>query len=200
MLVVSYYHSVGLRDFAAGVSALKLRYGIWFAACAGFCAGGLVPEIAKLATGGLRKFNKAWIATTFFNGFVYAIVAIQVDLFYRLQAFLFGPQHDIRTLVIKTAVDMGLFAPIISIPSATVLLVWRRNRFSLRPMFTDGLRVFILRDVIPGLIPCWFFWTPVLFCTYSMPVDLQLVFSTLMEAAWSIVFIFISNESQVPAP
>ena len=199
-LVVSYYQSPALRTAASSAGELKLRYGVWFAFAIGMLAGGAVPETAKLLTGGLRRFDRAWAAESTYNALVYGVVATQVDLFYRLQAFVFGPQHTVPTLIVKTAVDMGLFATIVSIPTATLLLAWRREEFCWRALFFQGWRTFYVRQVMPGLIPCWFFWTPVLLCTYAMPSDLQLCFSTLAEAAWSIVFVFISKQEPAPAP
>ena len=199
-LVVSYYRFPGLQEAARSASELKLRYGVWFAFLLGTLAGGVVPELAKLLTGGLRRFDRTWVVETTYNAFVYGLVGAQVDLLYRFQAFLFGPQHDVRTLIVKTAVDMGLFAPIISIPTATLMYAWRREGFRVRPIFRYGFRSFFFHQIMPGLIPCWFFWTPVLFCTYAMPSDLQLCFSMLAEAAWSIVFIFIAKEDHAPPP
>ncbi|MHB8635687.1 MAG: hypothetical protein ACYC96_04355 [Fimbriimonadaceae bacterium] len=199
-LVISYYRLPGLRAAAHHASDLKVRYGVWFAFALGMLAGGVVPELAKLVTGDRRRFDRTWLADSTFNSLVYGVVGVQVDLFYRLQAFTFGPDHGLKTLIVKTAVDMGLFAPIISIPTATLLYAWRRERFQIRRVLGDGLRPFFLKQIMPGLIPCWFFWTPVLFCTYGMPPNLQLCFSMLAEAAWSIVFIFIAKQDHASMP
>ena len=200
ILVVSYYRSSGLRTAALSAAELKLRYGIWFAFAMGMLAGGVVPEIAKLVTGGLRRLNRTWVAELGYNALVYGVVAAQVDLFYRFQAFTFGAGHDARTLIVKTAVDMGAFAPVISIPTAMLLYAWRREGFRAGAIFRNGVRGFAIHQIMPGLIPCWVFWTPVLFCTYAMPANLQLCFSMLAEAAWSIVFVFIAKQDHAPPP
>ena len=195
-LVLSYYRFPALRAVAQQEGNLKLRYGVWFAFAIGMLAGGVVPELAKLFTGGLRRFDRTWAAESTYNALVYGVIGAQVDLFYRFQAFTFGPQHNVMTLIVKTAVDMGVFAPVISIPTATLLYAWRRPG----AMFRGGFREFYMRQIMPGLIPCWFFWTPVLFCTYAMPDNLQLCFSMLAEAAWSIVFVFIAKQDHAPPP
>lgn len=200
MLVASYYQVPALRAAAVTASDVKLRYGGWFAFFIGMLAGGVVPEIAKLLTGMLRKLDAAWARECAYNAFVYGIVGWQVDIFYRFQAFMFGPQHDVRTLVVKTSVDMGFFSTIISIPTATWLYAWKRNQFKLAGLFPGGVSAFYKRQVVPGLVPCWAFWIPVLLCTYAMPVNLQLEFSMLAEAAWSIVFVFIAKQADVALP
>ena len=199
-LVLSYYRFPALQEIAQREADLKLRYGVWFAFALGMLAGGVVPETAKLLTGGLRRFDRAWLADSTYNALVYGGVGASVDLFYRFQAFTFGPQHNVGTLIVKTAVDMVLFAPIISIPSATFLYAWRREKYRPLAVFRDGFRSFYMQQVMPGLIPAWFFWTPVLFCTYAMPDNLQLCFSMLAEAAWSIVFVFIAKRDHAPPP
>jgi len=199
-LVLSYYRLPALQAIAQQEAELKVRYGVWFAFALGMLAGGVVPETAKLLTGGLHRFDRTWVAESTYNALVYGVIGAQVDLFYRFQAFTFGPQHTVGTLIVKTAVDMGLFAPVISIPTATLLYAWRRQKYRIVGMFPDGWREFFMRQVMAGLIPCWFFWTPVLFCTYAMPDNLQLCFSMLAEAAWSIVFVFIAKQDHAPPP
>lgn len=198
VLVLSYYRFEGLRGEASAIAEVKIRFGLAFAFAAGMMAGGIIPETAKLLTGGLRRFNRRWLADSAYNAFVYGIVGVQVDLFYRLQALMFGPNHDLRTLVLKTSVDMGAFSTIVSIPTASWLYAWKRNAFRTRGLAPAGVRAFYVEQVVPGLIPCWCFWIPVLFCTYSMPVNLQLPFSMLAEAAWSILFVFITRTMAGP--
>ena len=200
VLVVSYYRFPGLQEAARSASNVKLRYGVWFAFAIGTLAGGLVPETAKLLTGTLRRFDGAWVRDTLYNALVYGLVGAQVDFMYRFQAYAFGPTHSVQTLVVKTLVDMAGFAPVISIPTATVLYALRRERFRVGELVRSGVRPFYIHQVVPGLIPCWFFWTPVLLCTYAMPDNLQLCFSMLAEAAWSIVFVLIAKQDHAPPP
>jgi hypothetical protein len=198
VLVVGYYHSASLQSDLVGLDQLKARGGSLFAFVAGMMAGGVIPEVFKLATGSLKRFDRTWLGVSAFNGFVYGIVGVQVEAFYRLQAHLFGLGHDPATLVTKSAFDLLVFTPVLSIPCATLLFVWRNHGFRMRAVFADGLGAFYQSQVMPGLVPCWFFWTPVLFCSYSMPMNLQFPFSTLAEAAWSIVFVFINSVDHAP--
>lgn len=225
--VIAYYRSRGIQDWAAELADFKVQWGLLFAFGSMFLACTVIPELAKLITGKLKTFDRAWAGKALFTGLVYGIVGIQVDIFYRYQAVWFGTGTDPRTFLLKTLVDMALFSTIISIPTATLMFEWRKHGFSWRRFREDflsrGLQpsqarhrqdadatsfrpfvpsspspfspwfVFYRDRVLPGLIPCWAFWTPVLLCTYSMPMNLQFCFTMFAEAAWSLLFVFIAT-------
>src|SRR5688572_13635292 len=115
-LVLAYYFVPSVQAFAEGIVDLRERLGLLFSALGGFLAGGVVPEIAKVLTGKVRKFDGKWLRDAAFGGFIYLVVAVEVDLFYQLQAVLFGTGVDPMTVLIKTTVDMGLFSPLLCMP------------------------------------------------------------------------------------
>lgn len=198
-LVFAYYRSEAMQSVAHTLSVWKKEGGLVAAFVAGYFAGGCLPEVAKALAGRLRKLDRAWLGKAAFTGFVYGIIGIEVDVFYRLQAVIFGDGTDLGTLAIKTGVDMALFATLIAIPTTVFLFDWRRAGFSLRALSRELRAVWYRDRVLPALIPNWAFWTPVLFCVYAMPTDLQFVFAVVMEAAWSLVFVFIATEDETTA-
>ena len=199
-LVVAYYFVPSVQAFAEGIVELRGRLGLLFSALGGFLAGGVVPEIAKALTGKIKKFDGKWLRDTAFGGFIYLVVAVEVDLFYRLQALMFGTGVDPATVIIKTTVDMGLLSPLLCMPTGVVLCDLRDARWNpitaLRriswPWYRDR--------VVPTLIPGWGFWIPFLACVYALPLTLQLPLSILGEAAWSMLFIFIATRPAISAP
>lgn len=195
--MVGYYQIESIRSFADEIGRLKTAWGILFSASGGFIAGGIVPEIAKFLTGKMQPPGKEWVSSTIFNGFVYAVVATQVDYFYRFQSFAFGDGIDPGTLALKTVVDMGLFSPFLCMPTAVLLCEWRIQRWRLGPTVRSVTRLWYRDRVIPTLIPGWAFWIPFLLCLYALPAALQLPFAFLGEAAWSIIFIFIATQSDL---
>lgn len=190
-LVVLYYQNPALREPATALEKAKAAGGLPFAFLAGAVAGGLIPEVAKAASGRLRTFNPDWLKSTAFNALVYGIIGTIVDVFYRLQAVWFGTGNDPLTLLFKTLVDMVPFTMLLSIPLAVSLFEWRRLGFNgLIRGYKTG---FYRHKVIPALIPCWAFWVPILICCYALPMNLQFPFAMLAEAAWSIMFVFIAT-------
>lgn len=188
IIVLAYYRSDSLQQQFSVLSSLRNQYGPCFAFCAGFLAGSAIPELARLVS---RHKLTPWRGALF-NGFVYGSLSIFINAFYQLQARWFGDGIDAGTLALKTLVDMGLASPLVFIPYAVFLFEWRKSGWSgaKRMLKPRGYRDLVL----PALIPCWFFWIPVLLCVYAMPTDLQFSLSTLAEAAWCIVFVFIAME------
>jgi hypothetical protein len=196
-LVISYYASPSMQESLKVVALWQVAVGIWFAAVTDGFAGGILPEIAKLVTGRLRAINRPWLIATLHNTAIYAVVGIEVALFYQLQAQMFGTGRDPGTLIIKTLVDTLIFSPFLSIPTAMLFLDLRLKKINLRQI---GLRAFYVDHVVPMMLPCWAFWVPVLLAIYAMPTDLQYSLSVLGEGAWSILFVFISQSEPDPTP
>jgi len=198
LLAVAYAQSKDFQLALATLGEWKVRGGLAFAALTGAAAGGVIPEIAKFATGQLKRPTLDWAKKCLFNAFVYSIIGIQVDLLYQGQSRWFGDGNDFKTLFIKTLVDMALFSPFISIPTATLLFDLRdRGWARVRANFGHG---YIRERIMPGLVLCWIFWIPILFCIYSVARDLQYCFAVLGEAAWSILFVFMMSQRASSAP
>ena len=195
-LVIAYYQSDQLRAIAEAPAAWKERYGFLFSFIGGFIAGGLVAELAKLLTGKVKRFDREWFGLVMFTGIGYGITGIQVDILYWGQAQIFGHGTDWLTLTKKTLADMAFFATFVSIPFMVSFFEWRRLGYSWSKLMQEWRQSFFRTKVLPGLIPCWAFWIPFLFCTYALPLKLQLTFAFLGEAAWSVLLIFIITERE----
>lgn len=189
-LVIGYYQVPAVTRFADEVGRLKASSGLIGAFLAGAFAGSIVPEIAKTVTRQHRAADDHW-GRAIWVGFTYGLVAVAVDVFYKLQSRWFGDGTDAATLAIKTAVDMFVFSPIISIPLAAALINWYGSRFSRQFLRTLLTRDFYMREVVGAMPLCWAYWIPVLICSYSLPLALQFSFSMLAEGAWTILFVFV---------
>lgn len=189
VLVVVYYRFEGLRAAADSLAHLKERGGIGFDFVSGAIAGGFLPQFAKVLTGRAR-FSRDFWSETLFAALVYAVVGVEVELFYRGQTLMFGSGLDPMTLMKKTIVDMFVVSPVLFIPTAVVMFDWRETR-AVRHWFTWA---FYRDKVLIALIPAWAFWIPALFCVYAMPPNLQFPLSQLLEAAWSVLFVFIATQ------
>ncbi len=195
VLVVAYFQIPSLQQSLKSVEVLKEKGGLAFAFFGGMIAGAVVPEVAKLLTGRLRTFGKSWIQESAYNGLVYGIVGIQVDLFYRMLTATLGGEATPTVVITKTLIDQLVFSPFLSIPTATILFRWRFHGFH-RDTFAKELKDrFYVMQIVPGVLMCWAFWVPVLCCAYSLPPLLQFPFSMLAEAAWSILFVFMTQQT-----
>ena len=178
----------------SGLSEAKRTGGVWFVIITAALAGGLLPQLAKIATGSVRDLDRSFWTDTLYVGFVFAGMGIEVDALYRAQAVWFGLGHDAATLAKKTSVDMFLAAPTIFVPTCTILLHARNvgfRRAEVREAFSWS---FYRRWVVPTLPLNWAFWIPMLFCVYALPTNLQFPFAQIAEACWSLILVFIAKE------
>lgn len=191
--VLAYYKSQSFREASDVLQGWKVSGGLLFAFIAGAVAGGFVPEAARIATGTVEGQGWDRWRKVFWTAFVFGLVGVYVDVFYRIQAMLFGTGIDAATLAYKTAFDMFCFAPLFCIPFEVASLQWPQKGYRVVE-FIRGFSWSTYREnVLPALIPCWAFWIPVLVCVYAMPMNLQFVFAILAEAAWSIIVVFVAT-------
>jgi hypothetical protein len=193
-LVFAYYNLPSVAAAAKGLQDFKASLGLGFAAMAGFIAGGLLPEVAKVLTGTLEKGENPWGEATF-RGFVWIGLAMMVDTFYGYQAMWFGTGTGFGTLAIKTAVDMFVFAPLLFVPYTVGMFVFRREKWRLSAFISVWTPSGWKREVLPTYVPNVCFWIVVLLAVYALPTDLQYPMSALATACWSILFSFINRRA-----
>lgn len=194
-VVVSYYASPSVRSSLDVFAAWRAGLGLLFAPLAGFSAGGVLPEIAKAATGLTRRFDAAWARDTLFTGIVWSGLALMVDVFYGYQERWFGAVADPLTVAKKTAMDMVVFAPLLFVPYSVAMFRWRDAGYraaGLASVF--GWRRY-RANVLPTYLPNVCYWIPVLCAVYALPTVLQYPLSALATACWSLVFVFINRKS-----
>jgi hypothetical protein len=195
-LVVAYHADARVRDVCAALAAWKTAGGLPLAAMTAAFAGGILPELAKLAAlrgqaplrgrAGEIAFNVAFFA---FNGVV-------VDGLYRFEAALFGAGAGAGTVVAKVAFDQFVFTPpwLVFI---TALYLFRARGFSwaaTRPALGRG---FVRARVLPLLLPDWFFWIPMVSIIYAFPLPLQFLLFILALAGWSLILVVIATGDAV---
>jgi hypothetical protein len=198
VIIVAYFNHQGVREWTEGIQDAKVRGGYPFAFVVGMIAGGVFPELARLLSGKVRRYDRAHLIHVLWSGFVFGIVGLEVDAFYQLLAFWFGGGTDVRTLMTKVTLDMGLFSPLLCIPTATLLVGWWQAGFGgayWRRAFTLD---YFKKEVWNVMPMCWSYWIPILICCYALPLNLQFPFAMLAESAWSVVFVFFVSERPAP--
>jgi hypothetical protein len=190
-LVVAYHVDAHVRAVCVTLAAWKTAGGLPLAAATASFAGGVLPELAKLASqrgatfrrrGGEIAFNIVFFA---FNGLV-------IDRLYRVEASLFGAGAGLATVATKVAFDQLVFTPF-WLALVTVLFLLRREGFSLartRAAIGPG---FYRARVLPLLLPNWFFWIPMVTVIYAFPLPLQFLLFVLALAAWSLILVVIAG-------
>ena len=198
-LVVAYHVDARVRAVCAALAAWKAAGGLPLAAATAAFAGGVLPELAKLAAqrgraaAGLRG-RGGEIA---FNMAFFALNGVLVDRLYVVSAALFGNDARVATVAAKVAFDQFVFTPP-WLALVTALYVWRRLGYSasatLHALRRGGfLRGFVRGRIVPLLLPDWFFWIPMVTVIYAFPVPLQFLLFILALAAWGLILVVIAG-------
>ncbi|MBA4292387.1 hypothetical protein C0431_05405 [bacterium] len=194
LLVYSYFNIPTATRALDQVSQWREQGGIIAVLLAGFVAGGVLPEIAKILTGKVKKLDNSWAVAATYVGIVYSIIGFLVYLLYFVQVSLFSASNDPATVLKKVLFDMLVFSPFLSIPFATGMLIWRKRAFQISAWKEVIIPSSYRENVLPGVILCWIFWFPVMSSIYVLPLKLQFPIAMLCEAAWTIVFVFNVQE------
>jgi len=189
-LVVAYHLDPRVRDVCAALAAWKTAGGLPLAAATAAFAGGILPELAKLAAGRGRADLHGRAGEIAFNVAFFAFNGVVVDGLYRLEAHLFGDGTGATTVAAKVAFDQFVFTPP-WLCLITALYLFRARGYSwtaTRPALGAG---FFRDRVLPLLVPDWLFWIPMVSVVYAFPLPLQ--FLLFILAAWSLILVVIAG-------
>ena len=173
------------------VGMWKSHYGLAFSAATTAFFGGAVPFLFLLASGRIRRHR--WVAELAFYTLFWAYKGLEVDLFYRLQAHLFGNHATPGTIVRKVLVDQFIYNPIWAAPTSALAFLWKESSFSLRAMKSRLGLDFMTFAVPVTLMSTWAVWIPAVVIIYSLPAPLQIPLFNLALCFWVLVLSFISK-------
>jgi hypothetical protein len=178
-LVASYYQIPAVAGVWEAVGAFKLRWSYGFSLASTVFAAVLMPSFVQWLMGTLPEEGRGQRIALLMVFWGYR--GMEIDLFYRLQGWLFGHGNDAGTLVKKVVVDQFIASPLWFVPTYLIALrwvdlgaSWSRTRASLD-------REFWTRTCPTVLVTNWLVWIPALALVYSLPAALQFpLFSVVM--------------------
>jgi hypothetical protein len=118
---------------------------------------------------------------------------MQVDLFYRLQYFLFGPSDSIPIIVKKVLVDAFLYCPLLAMPQVVCIFLWRDHGFTFEGFKGHAPLSFYALKVFPVLMANWMVWIPLICIIYSLPPALGIPFFIVAQSFWVMVLTTLSR-------
>jgi len=172
LLVGSYYLLPDVAAFWNALARLKESYSLLFAFGSTAIFGGLIPLVYQRLTGkdgaGMTAANVAFVLL--FWGYKGG----EVELFYRFQAWLFGDNCLVGTIVKKVAMDQFVYCPLWATHTVLLGLTWQHCRFDFRAL-SAALRGNYWSELLPGmLISTWMVWIPAVSIIYCLPQALQI--------------------------
>jgi len=187
MVVTSYYHSPAFHAWLDGIAAFRMRWGLAYGAVAQALCAGLIPFLYLHFHPATRASHPARHGVFFV--LFWACKGLEVDLFYRLQAVMFGDGPELASILPKVAVDQFIYNPLFAAPIAVLVYAWKDAGWSWAEPLAD-LRSprWYYRRVLPVMVAVWAVWVPAVSCVYALPLALQLPLCSLVNCFWVILF------------
>lgn len=196
-LLVAYHQHPPTTEFFNHLATLKEKTGYFYSMVSAMIAGAIIPEILRIAFFQKGKVQRRNFSNLIFTLPFWGFMAISVDLFYQLQARLFGTDVNFQTVAIKVIVDQLGYTAIFATPMTCILYDWKSRGYQ----FNTLKRVFsrnYYRDVVfPVLITNWAVWVPLISVIYCLPLTLQVPLFGLALTLWVLLYTWIS-ESRNP--
>jgi hypothetical protein len=176
----------------AGLAQLELMHrtiGLWFSVASTGICGGVIPFIylhfARRDSSGNPRYD--WwqgLGLTVF----WAYKGIEVDLWYRLQAHMFGSGHDLGTIATKVVMDQFVYCPIFAVPVTAAIYQLVDSGYNGGGLLDDVSKPrWYLRKVLPVLISNLGVWVPAVVVIYILPTALQLPLQNLILCFYTLI-------------
>jgi hypothetical protein len=192
MLLAYLYHPPAAGVFNQ-LAELKQRTGYFYTSVSAMIAGAIIPELLRIFFFQKGRFQRRNLSNLAFTLPFWGSICITVDLFYQLQARMFGSGVDFQTVAIKVLVDQLGYTAFFATPMTCILYDWRHQGYRARTL----LRVFrpdYYRDaVLPTLITNWAVWVPLISIIYCLPLSLQVPFFSLALSLWVLLYTWMSE-------
>lgn len=179
------------------LAVLRSSWGLLFSFVGTSLASSILPELLRLLLPRTdRGKTPSLMARLLFGIPFWGLIGMQVDLFYRLQYFLFGPSDTLPVIAKKVLVDAFLYCPLLAIPQAVCAFLWRDHGFSLRGFHGHQALRFYALKIFPVLMANWMVWIPLITIIYSLPPALGIPFFIVAQSFWVMVFTTLSLKKQ----
>ena len=192
LVVVLYYYAPAPRAFFEAIMETKSRYGYLYSGVATAFFGGVIPFFCLRWNKQIPKGR----AVSWFLFFViyWAIRGIEVDAFYRLQAWIFGEKTGWTTIAAKVAIDQFLYCPLWAAPVTAVCYGWKKVGFSFRRMREVWSANLFLFEVPGVLLSTWIVWIPATAIIYSLPLPLQIPLFNLVLCFFVLIISVLAKD------
>ncbi len=191
-LLICYFNIPSFKSWLEGVSDIKTEYGYLFSALATALFGGLIPFVILVFRGQYRGLSRMISCLAFYMLF-WGWKGVEIDAFYRLQAWLWGADKHVLTIIKKVSFDMFVFSAIYAVPCIAVFNVWKDQRFNLKKSLFVMDREFFKTRLFAMIVSNWIVWIPSVSIVYCMPSALQVVMFNFILCFWVLMISMLSD-------
>ena len=192
-LYFAYQHSFDVQRICDAFATWKKSGGIYLSSLLTATAGTVLPEAVRTLVGPDRSWNQSRLQKLGCNFLFFAFTGWMVDLFYLLQAHLFGIGPHWKVVLPKVMLDFAGFVPWIALPLSVSYFLWLELGWSPVRIWRAWSWNLYRDRVLPLIIPDFVYWGPILIFLYGLPLALQVPFFLLAFSGWSLAFVFIGS-------
>jgi len=193
-LYAAYYHIPTVQSSCDSFARWRKSGGIPLSAFLTAIAGTILPELVRTVVGPDRTWDAGRLRRLGWNFIFFAFNGLLVDLFYLLQAKLFGIGPSWKVVLPKMALDFFGFIPWVALPMSVSYFLWLELDWTPRRILRAWSWNLYRDRVLPLIIPDLVYWGPILVFLYGLPLALQVPFFLLAFSGWSLAFVFIGSQ------
>lgn len=191
LLIIGYFFVPPVHEVLESIGRIKTSYGWKFSVVSTGIFGGLIPAILPWLM--RQPAARVSLGLVVSSTLLWAYKGLEIDLFYHLQAWLFGTTLNFQTIAIKTFCDQFVMVPLFGIVNVVLFYLWRDCGYSIKTFFSRLGKNWYQKRILPVLIANWVIWIPAVAMIYSLPVALQLPVQNLILCFWVLILVFFTT-------
>jgi hypothetical protein len=193
-VVLGYYYYPPTKVWLDAMGRVKDEWGYVYSAGAAVIAGAFLPELLRIVVFQKGRLQMANAVNLIYTIPFWGIMAITVDVLYRVQAIWFGTAVTFAVVVKKVLFDQFVFSPWFSGPMSVWFYDFKNNgRQVTRPREFFTWRHY-REKVLPVMFATWGVWIPVVSLLYSLPKLLQIPVYILALTLWVMIFTWMNEK------
>jgi hypothetical protein len=191
LLLILYYTAAPVKDALNVLAGVKTHLGLWFVMPAQALAAGFLPYLfQRLQRGSEPLIHLSQLP---YLMIFWAFLGALTNTFYDVQAHVFGDNATLKTIALKTIVDMLLYTPLLSMPLIILAYAYKDANFSFKRMRQNLGDSWYRSRVIPVYRASLLVWTPTLCVLYALPLALQFPMQALVQCFWGLILVFMTR-------
>lgn len=192
-LLLAYHYHAPTAEVLGKLADLKQRTGYLYTSVSAVIAGAIIPEILRVLFFQKGRFGSQNLRNLAFTIPFWGLICITVDLFYQLQARMFGTGVDFQTVAIKVLVDQFGYTAFFATPMTCILYDWKQEGYRASTLPRVFLPSYYRGTILPVLITNWAVWIPLISIIYCTPSSLQIPLFSLALSLWVLLYTWISE-------
>lgn len=191
LVICGYYYVPIIHGALESVREFKEQGGLAFSAISTALFAGVLPLCVTRIFRSQSSVSWAYLIS---NVFFWAFKGVEVDLFYRLQAFCFGDGNAPLIIATKVLVDQLIYAPLLGALTVILFYLYRDAGFSLAKLKVELGPNWYWNRAFPIIVSNWFVWFPACVLIYLLPLGLQLPIQNLILCFWVLMMVFFTEK------